>query len=333
MDDLTRRLREANPYADRKLPESGERLLRDLQTRERNRPLSAAEPGTARRPRYIVLFVLSVAVTVLLLSTVGLFARPHAAIAVTPQPLPVRPITITSEGLLKEIRSAASPSLQASNLGYVVEGWYFQYDSDAADGQYIQAQRIESDINPDGSGITRIFAGTPVDEHGTPLSPPPDDAPKPGALLEEMPAAPGELLTMFAMQPPETADRMRLYLDRYLASSGMEPAGDYGAGDYASALGTLMQTWTLSDAAQQAAIEVILTSDGVKIAGSTVDRIGREGILLDLAPATFSSQESHDQLVIDTQNWRVLASETISIDGSPEFNISPGDVTSYTIWR
>ncbi|RGE22395.1 hypothetical protein [Leucobacter sp. wl10] len=59
----------------------------------------------------------------------------------------------------------------------------------------------------------------------------------------------------------------------------------------------------------------------------------RSELLLDLEPGTLQSQESHDQIVIDTTSWRILASETISIDGFPEFHIAPGDVTSYTLWR
>lgn len=92
-----------------------------------------------------------------------------------------------------------------------------------------------------------------MDARSKPISPLPKDAPAPGTLLEEMPAEPGSLLSAFPAEPPEDAESMRAYLKAYLAQSGSEEPNDYRAGDYAFALVTLMQTWTLSDAAQRAA--------------------------------------------------------------------------------
>jgi len=77
---------------------------------------------------------------------------------------------------------------------------------------------------------------------------------------------------------------------------------------------------------------VILQADGVRIAGETTDRAGRDGLVLEIGP-TDTMPGGKRRLVIDTHAWRILASEDISISGLPEFRIAPGSVMGYTLWR
>lgn len=340
MDDLTRRIIKANPYPDRTLPGNGEEILRRIlaDADAADRVIRAPSARPSAFGRYLALSSAAVIIVVLTVVAILVFEQRPAGAAL-PEPLAAHPVAVTVNDLRKEIQMAVSAQHTGrSHPGYRLEGWYHQFEQGVPVKTFIQPQRVETVANPDGSGVTRIYAGTPLSSEQREITQLPVDALIPGTLISETVWEPGSLLGDFPEAPPEQTYGMRAYLREYLAGSEAPvadeyPPDEYTSGDYAFAVSSLMQTWTLSDAAQRAAIDVIIGADGVEIAGSALDRAGREGLLLDLAPGVTHAAGTRDQLVIDTGSWRILAAETLTIDGIPEQGIAPGSVTAYTLWR
>lgn len=333
MDDLSRRLRKANPHAGQPLPEHAVKTLDDLLTGRRtprwDRP---ASPRRSWRP--LVLAGSGFAATVTVFALIALVVlRPVPAIAVTPDRLPLEPTSWTVETLSEELMTAAAnPPTTQSRRGAEWEGWFVQLDADNPTATFIQPQRTQIEWNDDLSGTSRVIAGVAMSANGTPIEPVPASADATGSVLYEEKWEPGELITPFPTAPPDDVDGMRAYLQAFLAEQGGTDAAAPSAGEYLLAVSSLMQVWTLGDATQRAAITVILDAGDLTVAGETTDRAGRPGVVLNTAP-TELQPGYRTRLIIDPASWRILATETNTIDGLSDFGIAAGAVTDYTIWR
>ncbi|MGB3375466.1 MAG: hypothetical protein WBA87_10035 [Microbacterium sp.] len=334
MDDLTRLMRENNPFQDAPLPDHALRRLDDIISGRRSARHDIALPPL-RSPRTPVLLAAAAfAVVIAVVAVVLLSAlRPQTAMAVTPNLLELRP-TVTTIDTLREdlVKPSRNPQPTATSRSAQWEGWFIQLDADRPAATFIQPQRVQIAWAEDFSGTSRIIAGTPMSADGSVLEPVPADAEEPGTTLYEETWGPGEYPVPFPDLPPEGASGMRDYLDAFLTSLGVAGTGSRSAGEYLYALNSLMQFWTLGDAAQRAAIEVIVTAPGVQVAGETTDRAGRDGIVLGIGPTELEPGH-RAQLVIDIDSWRLLAVERISVDGHPDFHVPPDSVTDYTLWR
>lgn len=184
----------------------------------------------------------------------------------------------------------------------------------------------------DGSADSRTIAGEPVLADGVKVESPPSGTITPGSVISETTWQPGEFVVQFAEPPPATAAEMRTYLRAFLDSALGSTNVRTGA-EYLLAVTRLMQEWTLSEAAQRAAIEVLLAAPGTRIAGgTTTDRAGRSGLVLDFKPTDYDPAHQ-DRLVIDVTQWVILAHERSYVGGIETLNVRPGSVTDYTIWR
>jgi len=274
--------------------------------------------------------VLTVAVVFATVLLVG--SRPAAALL--PRPLPVTSSAITVEDLIRD--TAVPPALSVrpvSQPGYQLEGWYNQIEYGRPEQQFIQPQRVETATSPDGSATTTLYAGVPLASKQMEGTPAPQEALEPGSIISRETWSPGEFLSQFPTPPPEDVNGMRAYLDEYLFAQGVAGSFTPNSGDYVVAVVSLMQTWTLSDAAQRAALGVIVRAPGTKIAGSTIDRAGRVGLLLRMPFGAIGSPDVEEQLVIDPGSGRIFDEEVTSVAGIPGHDIPPGSVISYTIWR
>lgn len=334
MDDVTRRFRDANPYRDGRLPASAEPSLASILDRERlQAPQSQGPPSKSRR-RLPVLLSGAAALAVLLIASMMAVLLPSPkAMAVAPQQLPTQPTTQSISDLRTEVSMSGGVAGETSRLGSSLEGWFFIFDVDNPSSGFVQPQKREVIANADGSGVSRLYAGTPVDAFGTALEPLPEGASQPGSMLEELDWGEGELFGGFPEAPPENPELMRDYLNKYLHLSGFPTDVSYGAAEYAQAAVSLLQTWTLSPAAERALIATVLSGDGAEVSGSTTDRAGRPGLLIELGRGTHQAEGVSEQLVIDTKAWKILAAETILTDGNPESLLPSGSVISYTLWR
>lgn len=334
MGNLSDRIRAADPEAGLPLPDHLHVVLDDIMAGRRVPRRTVPRPTVPRhRWRPLVAGVGIAASFIVALVIVIVAMRPVPAVAATPQPLSISPTAYSVEQLREDVMTATtSPSSARSSRGASWEGWFLQLDADQPAATYIQPQRIELSWNEDLSGLSRVVAGSPTMPDGTVIDPLPAGAAATGATLYTERWDSGEMSVPFEDAPPDRAAEMRSYLDAFLQEFGLGNASPPSAGEYLFAVTTLMQFWTLSDAAQRAAIDVLLNAAGVEVAGTTTDRAGRTGTALAVAP-TGLDPGYRSILVIDTDRWRLLAVERITVEGLPDFNISPGSVTDYTIWR
>ncbi len=334
MNNLSDRIRAANLEAGRPLPDHLAGALDDIMAGRRvPRRTAPNRKGPWRRWRPVAAGI-GIAASFIVAAVVVMVAmRPAPAVAATPQPLSINPATSSVEQLHEEAMTATtSPSSSRSSRGASWEGWFLQLDAERPAATYIQPQRTELTWNEDRSGTSRVVAGTPTTSGGAVLDPLPDGAAVPGTTLYEETWEAGEMSIPFLEAPPEQPADMKAYLDAFLHDQGLSDASPSSAGEYLFAVTTLMQFWSLSDAAQRATVEVILGAAGVGVAGTTTDRAGRPGTVLDIEPTDLDSGYQ-TLLVIDTEHWRLLAIERISIEGLPDFGVRPGSVTDYTLWR
>lgn len=336
MGDLSRRLRKANPHEGQPLPEHAVKTLDDLLTGRRtpqwDRSARSVSPRRVWRPLVLAGSGFAAAVTVVAVIALVIL-RPVPAVAITPDRLPLEPTSWTVETLLEEsMTGVPAPEVAESRRGAEWEGWFVQLDLDSPTATFIQPQRTQIEWNDDLSGTSRVIAGVPMSADGSPIEPVPASAEATGTILYEDSWAPGELVTPFPTAPPDDVDGMRAYLQAFLREQGGTDADAPSAGDYVLAVTSLMQVWTLSEAAQRAAITVVLDAAGVTVAGETTDRAGRSGVVLNTEP-TDLQPDYRTRLIIDPASWRILAAETNTIDGLPDFGIPAGAVTDYTIWR
>lgn len=335
MDDLSKRIRDASPYANKSLPDSAEMLLREL---VEGRRVPREDPGIAassrRRVTVPLLSVAGAMLIVLLVVLVVAIDRP-VAVAATPDPLAVHGTSWTLPALQKEVGMAGTDGTPGTTkLGARYEGWYLQVDEGAEHG-LIQPQRVVSEVDADGSGsgTTRVVASDPVAPDGRVIVPVPPGGSPSGTVLSETVWTADEYAVAFPTLPPDTADAMREYLLDHLRRQGAELPEPVAGGDYLVAAVTLLQTWTLDEKAQRALLEVLLDAPGLRVAGGATDRAGRPGVVLDVAPGALGNPAFRQRLVIDPTHWRVLAVESAVVDGIPEHQVPAGAVTSYTLWR
>ena len=334
MDDLSKRLRGANPHAGQPLPAHALMTLDDLLAGRRvpERDRANLPPRHYRRPLLVLVPSLATLGVILALMTLAV-VRPAPAAAVTPDRLPLAPTSWTVETLSEELMAPAlTPSPSHSRRGAEWEGWFVQLEQDSPSAAFIQPQRTEFEWNEDDSGASRSIAGPPMSPDGTPIEPIPEAAARPGSVLYEDHWAPGELVTPFPVAPPDDVEGMRAYLKAFLKTQGGTRVDAPSAGDYLLALTSLLQVWTLGDSAQRAAIEVVLSAGDVTVAGETTDRAARPGVVLNTEP-TELQPDYRTRLIIAPESWRILAVETNTVHGLPDFGIAAGAVTDYSIWR
>lgn len=333
MNNLSDRIRAANPEAGRPLPDHLVDVLDDIMAGRRVPRTAPKRPHPGRRWRPVVAGI-GIAASFLVAAVIVMVAlRPSSALAVTPQPLSISPATSSVEQLREEaMTAAASPSSSRSSRGAFWEGWFLQLDAERPVAAYIQPQRTELTWNEDLSGTSLVIAGTPTTPDGAVADPLPAGAAVPGTTLYEETWEANEMVIPFLDAPPDQPADMKTYLDTFLYEQGVSTTSPPSAGEYLFAVTTLMQFWSLSDAAQRATVEVILNAAGVDVVGVTTDRAGRPGTVLEVEPTALDSGY-RTLIVIDTEHWRLLAVERITIEGIPDFDVRPGSVTDYTIWR
>jgi len=338
MDNLSDRIRAANPEAAQPLPERVMAGLDDIMAGRRvpQRTTGSRERVTHRRWRSVALTGagLSVVATLAIFAVVlVMVTRPQSAVAATPRPLQLTETESTVQTLREGVMSVSTSDVGVgSTRGATWEGWFLQLDADKPTATYIQPQRTQVEWNPDLSGTSRITAGAPMTSEGTSIHPIPTTADQPGTTLYEETWGPGELAVPYPKSPPEHAAAMREYLNSFLDEQGLADGDAATAGEYLFAVTALLQVWTLSDAAQRAVVQVLLEAPGVEVSGATTDRAGRNGIVLAVDPTSVDAGY-RSQVVIDIERWRILAVERSTIAGIPDFHVPAGSITEYTLWR
>jgi hypothetical protein len=176
----------------------------------------------------------------------------------------------------------------------------------------------ETTFTTDGRVSTRVVAGEPYPGES------PDDLPAPGTLLweDEIPAE--EFFDGIAGEPPADTASM----GEYLAPWTFEESPTLGG--YFDAVTDVMSSYVLTAEQEAALLRFLTAQDGLRVDGSTTDRLGRTGIVFrasDRAPG-----EYEDLLIVSPETGKILAAETIYIGSSRDYLDSPS-VVEYFAWE
>lgn len=264
----------------------------------------------------------ALAVVVTLVLTMGpLTAAP--AYAVTPPVLVARPIAQSVDEVLTSSISAlqAAPARSATRDALVVR-WAFRDDGKADPVIVPEWQEWVWDTN--GAGHLESRSGSPysVTKDGA-IVPPAGEAPKEGTAL---PGTGHHSSNLFFAEPPSDAEGLRTYIaNRVGLPSGSDALAIWGA------VSAIRDSWVLTPQQQAAALELLRDAPGVSVLGAVTDRLGRDGIALQIASPT--RPQFTATLVLDASTHEIVAADTIYHGGSTlKLKIPSGSVVEYKAW-
>lgn len=341
-DDLENKLRAAKPGTVRRHDPISERSLllldeinREARThriapRRLRSPWRAAASRPPRRDsspaRRRVLPLLSGGFVVVMVAIAAIalnVMNPGTAVALTPPLLETTPVAGEPSDVMRELGEAAGNEGDTAVEGNKIlfTSWALNTtigEDGTITSSAVEPQWREVTFADDGSTRMVITAGVPFD--GAPA----DNLPEPGTLLEDTTYEAGseEFGFAFREEPPTDPSAVGGYLQRAI---GLEAPS---LGDYFIAVGGLLSTRILTGEQENALVMFLSEQNGLRIAGSTTDRLGREGIVFRASDRLTGYQ---DYLII-SRSGQILASETI-YTGNDRDDIPSPAVVEYTAWE
>lgn len=205
-----------------------------------------------------------------------------------------------------------------------VQAWSLSItDNGVAKSTSIVPEDYELTRTADGGFSTRVTYGQPFDHNGSPLVG--EDLPTAGELSWEDSWAPGEYRFVFPGSFPTSSDEVGRYL-----STISDATLPLSASESIQAMNSLLMEQKL-DARQQAAfLSYLADLPDLHVAGGTVDRLGRDGVVFASEDLGFRGYEDH--IIISPGTGRVLATERI-YHGSHRTDIASPSVVSYYLWN
>jgi len=326
MDELERRLREANPWPMRDAGELSDRAARELAALL-DEGRTAAAPRRADRPSRRAWRWPAIATgAAALLSVLAVVNITNAPVATgSPSLLEFTPITASDEEVLAELSARAREDATTTGTTIRYESWSATIipGTDTTE-LFVQPEDVTRIHEPDGSGSITTRAG---ELRWGP--PPPGQTPKePGEVTRSSVYGPGEYPLLFPDAPPADpdADELRAYLHAHL-----EFRSDATASDYFGAVEDLLNEWRLSGPQNAAVVELLGSLPGVEVAGTVRDRLGREGVAL--VTTTRADGAFRNVLVFDPATGAVLTSEIDYLGGVDEITLPYPIVLGYIAWK
>ncbi|KEP73849.1 hypothetical protein HR12_35265, partial [Microbacterium sp. SUBG005] len=89
----------------------------------------------------------------------------------------------------------------------------------------------------------------------------------------------------------------------------------------------LQGEWTLDDAQQSALLDVVADAPGLRVLGTTEDRVGRE--VVGLAGIPSASENTDVTLLLSTATGRIVGFESALIAANTELDLPAGSLTEY----
>ena len=331
MDDLERRIREANPNGvDRSTPLSA-RAEADLVTLLATPAVPAitvSAVAVRRRPR-LAISLLSGMVAALVIGVVivtgALIPEPPASAAGLPL-LGETPVDGTVDEVIDRMIMSARKSSEEDATGTrrtAYEAWSASIlvGEEKSVDVFVQPVEVERAWSADLSGRIVTRAGAVV----MGALPRGEPSYEPGDVIDDSSFAPGEYPLLFPEAPPATGEALRAYL-----------AGVFGlteattTGEWFSAIGDLRTDWPLSSKQNLAVLELVKTLPGVT-ATSVTDRIGRHGIALQ----TESRADGgfRDLLIFDSRTGVLNSAESVYLGGLTDIDLPAMTVLNYTAWK
>lgn len=317
-DDLARTMRRMDPArtpVDAPIPLDAERRLREIVGRPARR---------RRRPALAWASAAAAVVLVLTIVTGVLWMPAPAASALTPKPLVYSAVAedaprviAEAQRLLSESTAPLSPERRSLSLG-----WYFSGSPDDADATVFRREWVDLrwSENLSGSIVTTAAEATNADGDTVPA-----DDPTPGTVVGDLRFVQNQFSPLSRDAPAPTADAMKAIV---LASTG---AGDQlTAGDVMLGVRSLQSEWTLTGSQQAALLDVLAAAPGLRVLGTTHDRLGRPVVGLGAYPS--SPVGADISLLLSTETGRIVGFESALVEDSTSLNLPAGSITDYILW-
>ncbi|MBF0817136.1 hypothetical protein E4U02_11985 [Microbacterium paludicola] len=326
---MSKLLRAADPGTVKRGDPLSERGLRELAEYEaREAALERAHRRNARRPaswrpRRPVRLATGGAFVVALLAAVFALTSvlsPAPAIAATPPLLALTPISAGAPELLKEMETMRRTHHEVSNT-IRAQTWALNTtfaEDGTTESTVVEPQWSETTFLVDGSVHYRLVAAKPFPGQDD------DSLPAPGTVLVDESFQPGEWDASIEDGPPLVVDEVGAYLATFAGGEELT------AGQTLREISTIMSNYLLTPEQEAALIGHLSRVSNIQVSGSTIDRLGRAGIVFsatDRAP-----DEYEDRLIVSPRTGQILAAETL-YTGRTRTDIQAPAVVDYAAWE
>lgn len=321
-DQLDRLLIAANPAPPHEFTAPS---AQDIALRER---IIRGDLASRREPRRRGIWAagLTTAVAcgaIVALIAVNVLAPDQRAVALTPPPLSYT----NPESLPTVIRDAhaaladADGPAQANHVEYVTWGWSIDMSEEHIE---VIPQEITSDWTLEGGSVTTIVAGQSFWTD--------DERP---AGLGESPYEPGDLIDRVVMTPeqfnipPATAALTGSSREDLAAALApyVEDDPNPTSGELATAIGSLLSLWTLTDEQHATLLDMLVDAGGVTVLGQTTDRLGRDVVGLRVSEPF--NPRYRITVLVSRDTGRIVGMEDELME---PLDFIPAGVTGYTLW-
>lgn len=319
MDELERRIREANPAPVRRNTPLSARAEADL------RDILSDSSGARRFGwRRAAIWSATVAASLaLVLTAVVQFTAPRAA--ASPPPLEFTPIADSVATVLERLGEMASQNDTSPSASVIVsETWSLDITVDETEtSTFVQPREITRTFRSDGSAEIVVRAGDVrwgfVADDG--------QAATPGTVLERNLFAATENPRLFSNPPPSSSGaELRNYLDSVFGFTVESTTGEY-----LRAIQDLRNEWALDGPQTAALTELLASLPDVAVFGETTDRLGRAAIAV--GTSTRAGGAFEDVLLFDMVTGALIASEDIYLGGDPSIDLPSTTVVNYIAWK
>lgn len=317
-DDLARAMRRLDPAQtplDAPIPLDAERRLREIVGRPARR---------RRRPALAWASAAAAVVLVLTIVTGVLWMPAPSASALTPKPLVYSAVAddaprviAEAQRLLAEATAPLMPERRSLSLG-----WYFSGSPDDADATVFRREWVDLRWNENLSGSIVTTAAEATNADGDTV---PADDPTPGTVVGDLRFVQNQFAPLVREAPAPTADAMKALV---AASTGADER--LTAGDVMLGVRALQSEWTLTASQQSALLDVLASTPGLRVLGTTNDRLGRPVVGLGAIPSTSATADI--SLLLSTETGRIVGYESALVEASANLNLPAGSITDYILW-
>lgn len=296
----------------------------------RDRITAGASRAPARAPRrrlwlgvatpLVALAAMIVALVVVL--PIGM--APAAAYG--PRPLVYQETSLTADEVIDRAIAqleAASPVEQSERRSRMTS-WSLGYSPDAEPEKQLVIEPFVQEVawNEDLSATIWYWAGTPSYADGPTGEIPDEREYEPGELVSTETFEPGEYTAVFPDLLDEGAERA-------LLDPGVLPL-DANAGDVIDMVMNIHMEWTLSDDDHLGLLRLLRGYDGLRVLGTTDDRLGRH--VMAVAGDRGGDPDTEVTLFLSAATGRMVGVEYVALGTSAHLPVPPGTITSYTLW-
>ncbi|MFT4230191.1 MAG: hypothetical protein QM602_07885 [Microbacterium sp.] len=331
MDELERRIRAARPmsgHRDLPLTSRAKQELADLVLSRPNATLSRARAASRQHDRRRMtrrLVAASTGIAMVAAATavvLNILVPSGSAQAVTPAPLVTTAIGESTTETLEGLEMVKQADDAAPQHTVRLQSWELHTeigDEGSIVSSSVEPHWSETTFADDGSVRILLTAADPFPGQDA------EGLPTPGTVLADETLEPGEYVSTYDEAVPTDPAEIDAYLAQYAGEES-----PLTAGAAIREISGLLSSIIVTTEQETAIIAYLQTLDGLTVAGTVIDRLGREGIAFSAADRR--PGEYQDYLILSPDTGSIIAAETVYI-GSERTDITSPSVIDYVAWE